>query len=144
MKLSSVVKALGSLCLLLADGSPVLGKAPQIIGPHNTHVKAKPGEVLLLHCDACTDSEDITLIYWLVNGLFPEEANSDGRITELEESTLEDGKILQRSLLLKNVTSGDLRSNFTCVVTNSIGMGQKTITLSATKSDCRTRRKRRN
>lgn len=43
------------------------------------------GELLLLHCEAQTDSEDITLIYWLVNGSFPEEAHSDGRIEELEE-----------------------------------------------------------
>lgn len=43
------------------------------------------GKQLLLHCDACADSEDITLIYWLVNGLFPEDTHSDGRITELEE-----------------------------------------------------------
>ncbi|KAM7374186.1 hypothetical protein PAMP_006860 [Pampus punctatissimus] len=121
MKLSSVVKALGSLCLLLTDGFP--------------------GEMLILHCEAL-NSEDMTLIYWLVNGLFPEEIQSDGRIEESEESTLKDGTILQRSLVLKNVTSEDLKSTFTCVVTSASGMAKKCITLAAS-SDCGAQKKRK-
>lgn len=48
-------------------------------------------------------------------------------------STLEEGAIIQRSLLLKNVTSEDFKSTFTCLVTSAVGMAQKNIKL-ATKS----------
>lgn len=48
-------------------------------------------------------------------------------------SSLADGAILQRSLLLNNVTSEDLSSTFTCVVTNAAGMAQKYTTLTQTK-----------
>lgn len=51
-------------------------------------------------------------------------------------ATLEDGAILQRSLLLKNITSEDLKSTFTCVVTNAAGTTQKYTTLTQTSSDC--------
>ncbi|TMS14236.1 Interleukin-18 receptor 1 [Larimichthys crocea] len=146
MKLSSVIKAFGHLCLLLADGFPVLeDESPEIIGPHHVQIKANPGERLVLHCEAIANSEDdLTIIYWLVNGSFPEETTSSDRIIESEESTLEGGAILQRSLLLKNVTSEDLRSTFTCVVTNSAGTAQKKTTLTSTTSrDCRGRKNRK-
>ncbi|XP_067463919.1 interleukin-18 receptor 1-like [Thunnus thynnus] len=143
MKLSSVVKALGSLCLLLADGFPVSVEegSPDIIGPRVVQLKTKPGELLRLHCKASTNSEDTTLIYWLVNGSFPEDTCSDGRIEETEESILENGTILKRSLVLKNVTSEDLKSTFTCVVMNTIGVAKKVITLTAKCHDCRARKK---
>lgn len=51
-------------------------------------------------------------------------------------STLEGGTILQRSLLLKNVTSEDLKSNFTCVVTNPAGTAHKHTMLAAARRDC--------
>ena len=41
------------------------------------------GEPLILHCDAVTNSKaGVTLIYWLVNGSFPEDISSSGRIEE--------------------------------------------------------------
>ncbi|XP_034461826.1 interleukin-1 receptor accessory protein-like isoform X1 [Hippoglossus hippoglossus] len=131
MKLSSVVKALGSLCVLLANGFPVSADAsPHIIGADRVQIKAHPGEPLILHCDAVTNSKDgVTLIYWLINGSFPEEIPSRDRIVELDQSTLEDGTILQRRLLLKNVTPEDFRSTFTCMVTSAVGMAQKQIKL---------------
>lgn len=44
------------------------------------------GQQLFLHCEAFANCEaDLTLIYWLVDGSFPEEAPSSGRIVELEE-----------------------------------------------------------
>lgn len=44
------------------------------------------GEQLVLHCKAFANCEDdLTLIYWLVNGSFPEETPSSSRIVELEE-----------------------------------------------------------
>lgn len=58
-------------------------------------------------------------------------------------STLEDGAILQRSLLLKNVTSEDLKSTFACVVTNAAGTAYKHTMLAATSSDCVVRKKRK-
>ncbi|XP_025766841.1 interleukin-1 receptor accessory protein [Oreochromis niloticus] len=137
MKLSSAVKVLGSLCLLLIDGFPVSeDESPEIIGPGFVQIKTHPGAPLVLHCDAFANCEDdVTLIYWLVNDTFPEDAPSSDRITESNESTLEEGAILQRSLLLKNITSEDLKSTFTCVVTNAVGMAQKHIKLIATSED---------
>ncbi|XP_078122136.1 interleukin-1 receptor accessory protein-like [Sander vitreus] len=137
MKLSLAFKALGSLCLLLADGFPVSENLPpKIIGPERVKIKAHPGEQLFLHCEAFANCEE-TLIYWLVNNTFPEDLLSSGRIVESDESTLDEGAILQRSLLLKNVTSEDLKSSFTCVVTNAAGMTRKNIMLAATvRSNC--------
>ncbi|XP_023260465.1 interleukin-18-binding protein isoform X2 [Seriola lalandi dorsalis] len=119
MQLSSVVK-------VSEDGSP------EIIGAYQVQIKVHPGEPLVLHCDALTNCKDgVTLIYWLVNGSFPEDTPSSGGIVESEESTLAEGEILQRSLLLKNVTPEDLKSTFTCVVISAFGMVQKHITLAA-------------
>lgn len=138
MRLSAVVKAFGSLCLLLADGFPVEEDFPEIIGPKRVQIKVRPGEELVLHCDAFANcAEDEAMIYWLVNDSFPEDTPSTDRIIESNENTLEDGAILQRSLLLKNVTAEDLRSTFKCVVTNAVGMAQKKITLHTTTRDCR-------
>ncbi|XP_060911426.1 interleukin-1 receptor type 2-like [Labrus mixtus] len=145
MKLASVVKAYIPLYLLLADGFPVSkDECPEIIGPDHVQIKAHPGDQLLLHCDAFANCEvDMAVIYWLVNGAFPEETPSSGRIVESDESTLEDGAILQRSLLLKNVTSEDLKSTFTCVVTNAAGTALKNTTLATKRSGCSGGRKRK-
>ncbi len=43
------------------------------------------GEQLVLHCEALANCDDLTLIYWLVNGSFPEDTPSSGRIIESEE-----------------------------------------------------------
>ncbi|XP_070699325.1 interleukin-1 receptor accessory protein-like isoform X2 [Pempheris klunzingeri] len=139
MKLSSVVKALGSMCLLLADGFPVSeDEAPEIIGPNHVKIRAHPGEELFLHCEATTHcDDDLTVIYWLVNGSFPEDMPSSGRIVESEELTLEEGAVIQRSLLLKKVTPEDFKSSFTCVVTNAAGTAQKHTTLAATSRKCK-------
>ncbi|XP_040036328.1 uncharacterized protein LOC120821618 isoform X2 [Gasterosteus aculeatus] len=106
-------------------------ESPKIIGPHCVKIKAHPGEWLFLNCEAFANSRDTTLIYWLVNGAFPEDLLSSERIVESKESTLDNGAILQRSLMLKNVTREDLQSSFTCVVTNSAGMTTKKIKLAA-------------
>ncbi|XP_012722571.2 uncharacterized protein LOC105929372 [Fundulus heteroclitus] len=134
MKLQSALRALGCLCLLLADGFPVSEfDSPKIIGPLRNQIKADAGEQLVLHCDAlpnCDDDE--ALIYWLVDGSFPEDAPSSDRIIESNE--LMEGSILQKNLLLKNVTPDDFNSTFSCVVTNAVGMAQKFIRLTST--DC--------
>ncbi|KAM6983929.1 interleukin-1 receptor accessory protein-like isoform 2-T2 [Tautogolabrus adspersus] len=131
MKLSSVVKVSKD-------------ESPEIIGPDHVQIKAHPGDQLLLHCEALANCEvDMAVIYWLVNGSFPEETPSSGRIVESEESTLEDGAILLRSLLLKNVTPEDLKSTFTCVVTNAAGTALKNTTLATKRSGCNGGRKRK-
>lgn len=117
---------------------------PHIIGADQVRIKAHPGEPLVLHCDAFTNSEaGVTLSYWLVNGSFPEETASSGRMVESEESTLEEGTIIQRSLLLKNVTSEDFKSTFTCVVTSTEGTAQKHIKIAVASCGCNTREKRK-
>ncbi|CAN9501739.1 unnamed protein product [Ophioblennius macclurei] len=141
MGLLAVVKAFGSLCLLLADGFPVRSSvredSPKIIGMKSIQIKVRPGEPVVLHCDAVANcAQDEALIYWLVNDSFPEDMPSTDRIIESKEITSEDGAIVQRSLLLKNVTAEDLKSVFKCVVTNAMGMAQKQIRLRATRSDC--------
>ncbi|XP_076024367.1 interleukin-18 receptor accessory protein-like [Genypterus blacodes] len=138
MKLSFVAAALVSLCLLCACAFPVLEeKSPLIIGPNRIQMEAHPGKPLILNCEAYSGS-DLTLIYWLVNGSYPELCNSD-RMLETDEVTLVGGTILQRCLVVNTVTREDLRSSFMCVVINSAGAVQKHITLSETGSDPITR-----
>lgn len=48
-------------------------------------VSVGSGKLLLLHCEAFTNQEDVTIIYWLVNGTFPEDTDSSKRIKELKE-----------------------------------------------------------
>ncbi|XP_043996647.1 interleukin-18-binding protein-like [Gambusia affinis] len=136
MKLQSAIKAFGCLCLVFAHGFPVSEfDSPKIIGPLHSHIKVDPGEHLILRCDALPNcDEDEALIYWLVNGTFPEESPSHGRIIESNESSLMEGLVLQKNLLLKNVALEDFSSNFSCVVTNAVGMAQKFIKLAYT--DC--------
>lgn len=43
---------------------------------------------------------------------------------------LKNGTVLQRSLLLRRVKTDDLKSTFTCVVTNAAGSTRKVTTLS--------------
>lgn len=44
------------------------------------------GQQLFLCCEAFTNCmADQTLIYWLVDGAFPEDTPSSGRIVEMEE-----------------------------------------------------------
>ncbi|XP_042355371.1 interleukin-1 receptor accessory protein-like isoform X2 [Plectropomus leopardus] len=118
--------------------------SPKIIGPDCVKIRAHPGEQLFLHCEALTNCQDVALIYWLVNDSFPEDTPSNDRIIESEESSLEDGAILKRSLLLKKVTPEDLKSTFTCVVTNTAGMSRKKVTLTAAvSSNCNGGRKRK-
>lgn len=137
MKLSSIIKALVSVYLLLADGFPVSEEEfPVIIGPNRAKIQAHTGEQLVLHCDALTNyDDDETLIYWLINGSFPEDTLNHGRIVELNQLSSEEGSILQRSLLLKNVTSEDFKSIFSCVVTNAMKMDQKYTTLATTTGE---------
>lgn len=75
--------------------------------------------------------DDFTLVYWLVNGTFPEVAYTDGRVSETEESVSEDGRVIQRSLVFKSVTAEDFRSTFTCVINSPAGLDQRTVTLMA-------------
>ncbi|XP_029925222.1 interleukin-1 receptor accessory protein-like isoform X2 [Myripristis murdjan] len=115
--------------------------SPEIIGPHRIQMRACPGKRLVLNCKAYANcEEDLTLIYWLVNGSFPETAYTNGRVAETEESTLDGGAILQRSLVLKNVTPEDLKSTFTCVVTNPAGTAHKYVTLKPARSKFRAHR----
>ncbi|CAG02914.1 unnamed protein product [Tetraodon nigroviridis] len=137
MKLLAVVEGVVSLCLLVTDGFPVLeDRLPEIIGSDHVKIKVHPGQQLFLNCEAFANcAADQTLIYWLVNGSFPEDAPSSGRIVEMEESGFEDGAILQRSLWLKNITSEDLTSTFTCVVKNAAGKVLKHTTFTHLSSE---------
>ncbi|XP_068187588.1 uncharacterized protein [Antennarius striatus] len=128
---SFVIAALVCACLflLLAAGYPVSdGGSPRIVGQHHVYLRAHAGEKLFLRCDAFAN-DDMTLIYWLINGSFPEDAPSSDRIVESEETTSEEGAILHRSLMLKSIRADDFNSTFTCVVQNSAGMDQKHLTL---------------
>lgn len=57
--------------------------------------------------------------------------------------TMEDGAFLLKSLLLKNITSEDFKSTFTCVVTNTAGTTHKYTTLTQT-SNCYVRKVKKN
>lgn len=57
-------------------------------------------------------------------------------------STLKDGAI-RRRLQLKNVTSEDFKSSFTCVVMNTAGMDQRHIKLVATSGGSHGGKKRK-
>lgn len=44
------------------------------------------GKWLVIDCKADPGlPDDFTLVYWLVNGTFPEVAYTDGRVSETEE-----------------------------------------------------------
>ncbi|RVE63677.1 hypothetical protein OJAV_G00138860 [Oryzias javanicus] len=147
MKLSFTTKAtLGCLCLILANGFQVSeDESLMIIGPEYSQIEADPGEPLVLHCDVFTKSDtDETLIYWLVNGSFPEDTLSHDRIIESNESSLEKGSILHKSLLLKNITAEDLNSTFCCVVTSVQEVVQKSITIKATTHGCGGNKRKKN
>lgn len=63
-------------------------------------------------------------------------AQSWGECLFVFRSDFEDGAILQRSLWLKNITSEDLSSTFTCVVKNAAGKVQKLTTFTRTSELC--------
>ncbi|XP_030217726.1 uncharacterized protein LOC115547558 [Gadus morhua] len=114
------------LCLLSSDDS--LAKSPEIIGPVRTRTRARLGRTLVLTCMANPHGDsDLTVIYWLVNGSFP-EALSTSRISEMDEPTSSNGTV-QRNLKLKNVTTEDLCSTYVCVVMNPEGIAKKHVTL---------------
>ncbi|CAL8364846.1 unnamed protein product [Lota lota] len=128
MKQTHVTIAL-LLCLLFSDDS--LEKSPEIIGPDRIQTKAHLGRRLVLDCKAKPNCEmNLTTIYWLVNGSFP-EALSTSRISEMEESISSDGTV-QRNLMLKNVMTEDLSSTYVCVVMNTEGVAKKLVTLRKT------------
>ncbi|XP_028323078.1 interleukin-1 receptor type 2-like isoform X2 [Gouania willdenowi] len=133
MQLTNVVKALGTMCLMLTDGFPVLqDKPPEIIGPQRVQVHVRLGETTLLHCDAFANCDsDETLIYWITNKSFPEDTLNSDRIVESDESTMVGGAIVHRSLLLRSITSEDLNSTFTCVVSNPLGIVKKCFQLTS-------------
>ncbi|KAG7516971.1 interleukin-1 receptor accessory 2-like [Solea senegalensis] len=138
MKQSSLVKALVSLCLLAADGFLVTEDgSPSIIGAERVKFRARLGQPLVLQCDAFTNREHgVTLVYWLINGSFPEDICNSSRIVESNESTLKESVIVQRSLLLKNVTTEDFKSTFACVVMNAVGVAQKHVKVTAKGRHC--------
>ncbi|XP_054586566.2 uncharacterized protein [Nothobranchius furzeri] len=138
MKRTSVLKAFGFLCLLLAEGFPVSEvDSPKIIGLPHSRIRAHPAAQLVLHCDALTYADDDeTLIYWLVDGSFPEDKSSHDRIVESNESHLLEGSILHKSLVFKNVTREDFKSTFSCVVTNAVGNAQRHFKLVETTRGC--------
>lgn len=98
---------MADLFAVVEDGTPT------ITGPERVHITTLPGKVckrrlyyrlyltskgskisyghvclgkpLMLHCEAHTNQDDVTLIYWLVNAMFPEDTTSRERIVELEE-----------------------------------------------------------
>uniref|UniRef100_A0A1A8GTQ1 Ig-like domain-containing protein n=1 Tax=Nothobranchius korthausae TaxID=1143690 RepID=A0A1A8GTQ1_9TELE len=111
--------------------------SPKIIGPPHSRIRAHPAAQLVLHCDALTHADDDeTLIYWLVDGSFPEDKSSHDRIVESNESHLLEGSILHKSLVFKNVTREDFKSTFSCVVTNAVGNAQKHFKLVETTRGC--------
>ncbi|XP_023867793.1 interleukin-1 receptor type 2 isoform X1 [Salvelinus sp. IW2-2015] len=102
--------------------------SPRIIQPIRSKIVAVLGKRLVIECKADPGlPDDFALVYWLVNGTFPEVA--DGRVSETEESVSEDGRVLQRSLVFKSVTAEDFRSTFTCVINSPAGLDQRTVTL---------------
>lgn len=106
--------------------------SPRIIQPIRSRIGAVLGKRLVIDCKADPGlPDDFTLVYWLVNGTFPEVAYTDGRVSETEESVSEDGRVIQRSLVFKSVTAEDFRSTFTCVINSPAGLDQRTVTLMA-------------
>ncbi|KAM9498549.1 uncharacterized protein ACWYII_001922 isoform 1-T1 [Salvelinus alpinus] len=115
-----------------ADSTEV--PSPRILQPHRSKIRAVPGEKLIIECKADPGlPDDFTHVYWLVNSTFPEVAFTDGRVSETEESASEDGRVIQRSLVLKNVTAEDFKSTFTCVISSLAGLDRRTVTLMPTR-----------
>ncbi|XP_055798521.1 uncharacterized protein LOC129868502 isoform X3 [Salvelinus fontinalis] len=115
-----------------ADSTEV--PSPRILQPHRSKIRAVPGKQLIIECKADPGlPDDFTHVYWLVNSTFPEVAFTDGRVSETEESASEDGRVIQRSLVLKNVTAEDFKSTFTCVISSLAGLDRRTVTLMPTR-----------
>lgn len=111
-----------------ADSTEV--PSPRILQPHRSKIRAVKGEQLIIECKADPGlPDDFTHVYWLVNSTFPEVAFTDGRVSETEVSASEDGRVIQRSLVLKNVTAEDFKSTFTCVISSIAGLDRRTVTL---------------
>nr|URX65611.1 IL-18BP [Oncorhynchus mykiss] len=109
--------------------------SPRIIQPIRSRIGAVLGKRLVIECKADPGLPDeFALVYWLVNGTFPDVASTDGRVSETEESVSEDGRVIQRSLVSKNVTAEDFRSTFTCVINSPAGLDQRTFTLANHKA----------
>uniref|UniRef100_UPI00398F4F8A interleukin-1 receptor type 2-like isoform X2 n=1 Tax=Pristiophorus japonicus TaxID=55135 RepID=UPI00398F4F8A len=118
------------------DGDKVQGSAPR--GPPTITVPAAPtvntelGRPLNLTCKAIIGSfKSSTIIYWLADQQFIEDAFVDGRVKEGEEIFRTKNRKLhiQRNLIFTTTVSEDFKTNFTCVVLSSSGSSIKNITL---------------
>ncbi|XP_067841452.1 interleukin-1 receptor type 2-like [Heptranchias perlo] len=112
---------------------PKGNEPPTITIPVGTTINAECRKPLELICKAVTGYSDrfSTIIYWLANQQFIEDAFVDGRVKEgLETFLTENGKIIiQKSLNFSTTTLEDFKTNFTCAVMNPSGNSVKTITL---------------
>ncbi|KAJ7996011.1 hypothetical protein DPEC_G00232650 [Dallia pectoralis] len=112
----------------IADSTEIM--SPRILLPRKCVIRVVPGEQFVMTCKADPGlPDDFTCVYWLVNNTFPDAAYTDGRVSETEEFTSQDGRMIQKSLVFQKVTAEDLRSNFTCVINSPAGIDRKTVKL---------------
>lgn len=92
---------------------------PHIIEPTNEDVKATPGSRFMKRCRVFLPGEcagHLVTALWVLNGSFVSEDTSD-RIhqTPQNESYVENGCWVERTLLLSSVLQDDFNQNFTCM-----------------------------
>ncbi|KAG5837539.1 hypothetical protein ANANG_G00240380 [Anguilla anguilla] len=125
------VTLVSTCCLLFSEATSDV-TSPKILRPKSRKIKASLGEPLVIPCKADPGfTDDLTLIYWLVNRSFVEHAYPDGRIRAGPEETKTRGSrtFMRRDLVFQQIAREDFEATYMCVVTNAAGIDTRELRL---------------
>ncbi|KAJ8368477.1 hypothetical protein SKAU_G00085050 [Synaphobranchus kaupii] len=127
-----LIVALVSVCCLLVSQATPDVTSPKIVRPKSLKIKASLGKPLVIPCKADTGfADEFTLIYWLVNTTFVENAYRDGRVRAGPEETnrKDDKTFLQKDLVFEQIANEDFEATYICVVSNAAGIDSRQLRL---------------
>ncbi|XP_027592640.1 interleukin-18-binding protein [Pipra filicauda] len=89
----------------------------------------RPGESVVVSCEATSGLPELTLLYWLGNGSFVESLYPDGAVHEgtVQEELRGSGAALRRDLHFSSFNTQHLLTNFTCVVLSPLGVDTREV-----------------